>query len=103
MNCLDITLFFLLISIALFSIGVLGVLIRRNVLVMLISLELMLNAVNLSLLAFSKMHNDIGGQVFALFIMCVIAAELAVGLAIIICFYRNFYSTDVNTANTLRG
>ncbi|WP_033565680.1 NADH-quinone oxidoreductase subunit NuoK [Sphingobacterium sp. SYP-B4668] len=85
-----------------FAIGVIGVLIRRNVIIIMMSIELMLNAVNLLLAAFSSHHGDPGGQVFVFFIMALAAAEVAVGLAIIIMVYRNTKSVDIASLSRLR-
>jgi NADH-quinone oxidoreductase subunit K len=87
---------------ALFSIGVLGVLVRRNALIIFMCVEIMLNAVNLLLAAFSAYRSDTSGQVFVFFIMAVAAAEVAVGLAIIVMIYRNTRSIDVNLMNKLK-
>jgi NADH-quinone oxidoreductase subunit K len=86
----------------LFSIGVIGVLIRRNAIVIFMSVELMLNSVNLLLTAFSVYHGDPDGQVFVFFVMALAAAEVAVGLAIIVMIYRNTHSTDINVLNRLK-
>lgn len=94
--------YYLLLSAVLFTIGVLGVLVRRNALVIFMSIELMLNAVNLTLVVFSRYLNLIGGQVFVFFVMVVAAAEVAVGLAIIISFYRLKGSVDVDEANLMK-
>ena len=80
---------YLFLSLALFLIGVIGVLTRRNVIIILMSIELILNAVNINLVAFSRLFGDVAGQVFALFIVTDAAAEAAVGLGIIIAFFRN--------------
>ena len=93
---------YLLLSIVLFSIGVLGVLFRRNAIIILMSVELMLNAVNLLLVAFSSYWNDSAGQVFVFFVMVVAAAEVAVGLAILVMIYRNTKSTDIDVLNKLK-
>lgn len=93
---------YLMLSTVLFSIGVLGVLLRRNAIIMFMSIELMLNAVNLLLTAFSVMHGDSAGQVFVFFIMAVAAAEVAVGLAILTMIYRNVKSVDINILNKLK-
>lgn len=85
-----------------FSIGVIGVLIRRNVIIIMMSVELMLNSVNLLLAAFSAYSGDPSGQVFVFFIMALAAAEVAVGLAIIIMVYRNTKSVDIDTLSKLR-
>lgn len=93
---------YILLSAIIFSIGVIGVLIRRNAIVIFMSVELMLNAVNLLLTAFSAYWGDASGQVFVFFIMALAAAEVAVGLAIIVMIYRNTNSTDVNVLNRLK-
>ncbi len=93
---------YILLSAIIFSIGVTGVLIRRNAIVIFMSVELMLNAVNLLLTAFSAYWGDASGQVFVFFIMALAAAEVAVGLAIIVMIYRNTNSTDVNVLNRLK-
>ncbi|MFB5945683.1 NADH-quinone oxidoreductase subunit NuoK [Albibacterium profundi] len=85
-----------------FAVGVIGVLTRRNVIVIMMSVELMLNAVNLLLVAFSVFHGDASGQVFVFFIMALAAAEVAVGLAIIMMVYRNTRSIDINILNRLK-
>ncbi len=84
----------------LFAIGVVGVLFRRNAIIVFMSIEIMLNAVNLAFIAFSRYHGDVNGQVFVFFIMTLAAAEVAVGLAIIIGVYRNLrtsYITDIKS------
>lgn len=93
---------YVLISTILFSIGVLGVLFRKNAIVIFMSIELMLNAINLLLVAFSCYHSDAAGQVFVFFIMAVAAAEVSVGLAILIMIYRNTKSTDIDFLNKLK-
>jgi len=80
---------YLFLSLALFTIGVIGVLTRRNVIIILMSIELILNAVNINLIAFSRMFGSVDGQIFALFVITDAAAEAAVGLGIIIAFFRN--------------
>jgi NADH-quinone oxidoreductase subunit K len=104
--------YYIFLSITLFSIGVAGVLTRRNAIIIFMCVELMLNAVNLLLVAFSKMHHlamqasnpnaGINGQIFVFFIMVVAAAEVSVGLAIIAMLYRNTHSVDVNFLNRLK-
>jgi NADH-quinone oxidoreductase subunit K len=94
---------YLVLSSLLFVIGVMGVLVRRNAIVIFMSVELMLNAVNLLLAAFSAYRGDPAGQIFVFFIMAVAAAEVAVGLAIIVMIYRNTRSIDVNFLNRLKG
>lgn len=86
----------------LFAIGVLGVLYRRNAIIIFMCIELMLNAVNILLVAFSTYLNDAAGQVFVFFIMAVAAAEVAVGLAILMMMYRNTKTTDINILNRLK-
>ncbi|MBC7744326.1 MAG: NADH-quinone oxidoreductase subunit NuoK [Flavobacterium sp.] len=93
---------YILLSAVIFTIGVIGVLIRRNAIIIFMSIELMLNAVNLLLTAFSVYHNDASGQVFVFFIMALAAAEVAVGLAIIVMIFRNTSSTDINILNKLK-
>ena len=93
---------YILLSAVLFTIGVLGVLFRRNAIIIFMSIELMLNAINLLLVAFSTYFSDSTGQVFVFFIMAVAAAEVAVGLAILMSVYRNSKSTDINTLNKLK-
>ena len=92
---------FLALSVVLFSIGTFGVLVRRNAIIMFLCIELQLNAVNLALVAFSRMHG-IEGQVFVFFVMTVAAAEAAVGLAIIISVFRHFKSMDVGRFRLLK-
>ncbi len=104
--------YYIFLSVALFCIGVAGVLTRRNAIIIFMCVELMLNAVNLLLIAFSKMHHatagvadpnaGINGQIFVFFIMVVAAAEVSVGLAIIAMMYRNTHSVDVNFLNRLK-
>ena len=93
---------YLLLSTILFTIGVMGVLFRRNFIIIFMSIELMLNAVNLLLAAFSAHHGNEAGQIFVFFIMVVAAAEVAVGLAILVMIYRNIKSTDINSLNQLK-
>jgi NADH-quinone oxidoreductase subunit K len=90
------------LSAVLFGLGVLGVLFRRNAIIILMCVELMLNAVNLLLVAFSAHHSDPNGQVFVIFIMVVAAAEVAVGLAILMMIYRNSKTTDIDFLNKLK-
>ncbi len=94
---------YILLCSILFCIGVMGVLFRRNAIIIFMSIELMLNAVNLLLVAFSAYHNDAKGQVFVFFTMAVAAAEIAVGLAILVVVYRNTKSTDIDVLNRLKG
>ena len=107
--------YYIFLCLTLFSIGIIGVLTHRNAIIVFMCVELMLNAVNLLLVAFSKMHHGIAlvadpnattgieGQLFVFFIMVVAAAEVSVGLAIIVLLYRNTHSTDVNFLNRLKN
>lgn len=92
----------LLFSAVLFSAGVYGVLARRNAVLVLMSIELMLNAVTLNLIAFSQMLGDLSGQVFGLFVIAVAAAEVGIGLAIVILIYRNRETINVDEVNLLK-
>ena len=92
----------LFLSATLFSIGVYGVLARRNAVLVLMSIELMLNAVNLNLVAFGAALHDLTGQVFALFVITVAAAEVGIGLAIVILIYRNRATINVDEVNLLK-
>ncbi|MGB0343808.1 MAG: NADH-quinone oxidoreductase subunit NuoK [Coraliomargarita sp.] len=92
---------FLLVAGWLFAIGLLGVLLRKNTLVIYMSLELMLNAVNLALVAFSRYNNTMDGNLFVFFIITVAAAEVAVGLAIVVALYRRRQTVLVNELNSL--
>lgn len=94
---------FVLLATILFVIGVTGVLIRKNALIVLMCVELMLNAVNLLFVTFSSYNSDPNGQVFVFFIMAVAAAEVAVGLAIIVMIYRNIRTIDISLLDKLRG
>jgi NADH-quinone oxidoreductase subunit K len=94
--------YYIFVSAVLFSVGVLGVLLRRNAIIIFMSIELMLNSVNLLLVAFSGYHNDASGQVFVFFIMAVAAAEVAVGLAILVTIYRNVHSVDIDELKNLK-
>ena len=94
---------YLWLSTTLFALGVFGVLLRRNAILMFMCIELMLNAVNIALVAFSNVHGDTSGQVFVFFIMVVAAAEVAVGLAILMMLYRNLRTTDTDALNNLKG
>jgi NADH-quinone oxidoreductase subunit K len=93
----------LFFSAVLFTIGVIGVLLRRNAIIIFMCVELMLNAVNLSFVALSRLHGAASGQVFVIFTMTVAAAEAAVGLAIIISIFRHRESVDLQNINLLRG
>jgi NADH:ubiquinone oxidoreductase subunit K len=94
---------FLLLGAVLFCIGVYGVLARRNAVMVLMSIELVLNAVNINLLAFGAMNRDIAGAVFALFVIAIAAAEVGVGLAIVLIIYRNRHSVDLNDVDAMKG
>ncbi len=95
--------FYLGLSAVLFSIGALGVLIRRNALIIFMSVELMLNAGNLALVSFARMYGVLDGQIFVFFVMTVAAAEVAVGLALIVSIFRSKHSIDVDQMNSLKG
>ncbi len=90
------------LSAILFSLGALGVLIKRNSIVIFMSIELMLNAANMALVAFARMHNNLDGQIVVFFTMTLAAAEVAVGLAIIVALFRLKHSIDVDQASLLR-
>ena len=94
--------YYIILSATLFAIGVLGVLLRRNAIIIFMCIELMLNAVNLLLTVFSVWHGDAGGQVMVFFIMAVAAAEVAVGLAILVMIYNNIKSVDINDLSNLK-
>jgi len=93
---------YLIVSVLLFCIGLLGVIVRRNILVIYMSLELMLNAANLALVAFSRFNNNLDGQVIVVFIITVAAAEVALGLALIVALYRRRQTTHVEDLATLK-
>jgi NADH-quinone oxidoreductase subunit K len=93
---------YLVLSAALFALGAVGVMVRRNLIVILICLELMLNAVNLSFIAFSNYLGSIEGQVFVLFVMVVAASEVAVGLAVTLAVYKRTGTLDVNNVNLMK-
>jgi NADH-quinone oxidoreductase subunit K len=95
--------YYLMVSGILFMLGTIGVLTRKNALLIFMSVELQLNAVNLSLVAFSRLHDDLTGQVLAFFSMVVAAAEVVVGLAIIVAIYRRARSVNVDDVRELRG
>ncbi len=100
---MEVTEFYQLLSAILFTLGALGVMIRRNTIVMFMCVELMLNAVNLSLVAFSRQFGEVNGQVFVFFVMAVAAAEAAVGLAIILAVFRNYFSIQTADVHDLAG
>jgi len=93
---------YILLSVALFSIGLMGVLFRRNTIIILMCIELMFNSVNLLVTAFAAYHSDPSGQVFTFFVMIVAAAEVAVGLSILVMMKRNVDSVDINLLNRLK-
>jgi NADH-quinone oxidoreductase subunit K len=93
---------YLVVSIMLFCVGLLGVIVRRNLLVIYMGLELMLNAANLALVAFSRFNNNLDGQVFVFFIITVAAAEVAVGLALIVALYRKREAAHVEDLTTMK-
>ncbi len=97
------THFYLVLSAILFAIGALGVLVRRNALVVFMSIELMLNAANLTMVAFARQYGLQGGQIFVFFVMAVAAAEVAVGLALIVTIYRSRQTIDIDDMNRLKG
>jgi len=94
---------YLLLSAILFSLGVMGVLLRRSAIIVFLSIELMLNAVNLTFVALSQHLGNVDGQVVVFFVMTVAAAEVAVGLALIVAHYRTLGTTDVDKMHELRG
>jgi len=94
--------YYLLLAAVVFSIGVFGILTRRNALIFLMAVELMLNAANINLIAFSQFYGNLTGQTFALFTMALAAAEVAVGIGIILVLFRNFTGVDVTEAATMR-
>ena len=93
----------IILSIIIFSIGIMGVLFRKNAIIIFMSIELMLNAVNLSLVGFSRYYNSVDGQVFVFLVMTLAAAEVAVGLAIIVSLFRNKQTINIDEINILRG
>jgi NADH:ubiquinone oxidoreductase subunit K len=94
---------FLILSAFLFCTGIYGVLARKNAVLVLMSIELMLNAVNLNLVAFSAYKEAVAGQIFALFVITIAAAEVGVGLAIVLLIYRNMHSSDLDQVDELKG
>jgi NADH-quinone oxidoreductase subunit K len=91
------------LSAVLFTLGTLGVLVRRNAIVIFMSVELMLNAANLAFVAFARLRGSLEGQIFVFFIMAVAAAEVAVGLALIVAIFRTKQSIDIDQLNSLKG
>ena len=96
------TAHYLVLSAGVFMIGVIGVMVRRNIIIIFMSIELMLNAVNINLAAFSYQLEQVVGQVFAVFVIAVAAAEAAVGLGIILAFYRNKETVNIDEMNVMR-
>ncbi|NNE73527.1 MAG: NADH-quinone oxidoreductase subunit NuoK, partial [Acidimicrobiales bacterium] len=94
---------FLILAAVLFCIGVYGVLARRNGVMVLMSIELILNSVNINLVAFGAYHNSLSGEVFALFVIAVAAAEVGIGLALVLLMYRNSKTIDFSEADLLKG
>ena len=94
---------FLLLGAVLFCLGVYGVLARRNAVLVLMSIELILNAVNINLVAFGAWHGSVAGAVFALFVIAIAAAEVGVGLAIVLLIYRNRHSVDLDDVAEMKG
>jgi NADH-quinone oxidoreductase subunit K len=92
----------MILSAALFVVGMIGVLVRRNIIIVFMSIELMLNAVNINLVAFSSQLQNAVGQVFAIFVIAVAAAEAAIGLGIILAFYRNNETVNIDEMNLMR-
>jgi len=97
------TQYYQLVAALLFTIGLVGVLVRRSALIIFMSIELMLNAVNLSFVAFCKQHGQMDGQIFVFFVMSVAAAEVAVGLAILVAIFRNRETASVDEVHLLKG
>jgi NADH-quinone oxidoreductase subunit K len=95
--------YYLILSALLFSIGVIGVLIRKNAIIIFMCIELMLNAANLAFVAISRELGDVSGQIFVFFVMTVAAAEVAIGLAIILSVFRHRETIDVDEINSLKG
>lgn len=97
------TSYFLALSAVMFSLGILGVLLRRNALVIFMSLELMFNAANLAFVTFANQYQLLTGQIFVFFIMAVAAAEVAVGLALMVAIFRNKHSVDIDQMSSMKG
>lgn len=95
--------YYLGLSVILFAMGVMGVILRRNAIVIFMSLELMFNAANLAFIAFALQHKTLSGQIFVFFVMTVAAAEVAVGLALMVAIFRTKHSIDVDQESTLKG
>ena len=97
------TQYYLGLSFILFTLGALGVLIRRNAIIIFMSIELMLNSANLAFVAYARYHQSLNGQIFVFFIMAVAAAEVAVGLALIVAIFRSKHNIDIDQMNSLQG
>ena len=97
------TIYFILLSATLFTLGALGVLVRRNALVVFMSIELMLNAANLALVTFAQARQSLNGQILVFFVITVAAAEVAVGLALLVTIFHSKRTTDVDEISTLKG
>ncbi|MBN2044682.1 MAG: NADH-quinone oxidoreductase subunit NuoK [Anaerolineales bacterium] len=95
--------YYVILSAILFTLGIVGVLIRRNAIVIFMSIELMLNSANLAFIAFARQYNELNGQVFVFFVMTVAAAEVAVGLALMVTIFRTKHSIDVDQLSSLKG
>jgi NADH-quinone oxidoreductase subunit K len=95
--------YYIALSAILFTIGALGVLVRRNAIVIFMSVELILNSANLAFVAFARLYNQLNGQVFVFFVMTVAAAEVAVGLALMVAIFRTKHSIDVDQMSALKG
>ncbi len=93
---------YLVLSLALFTIGLAGVMTRRNIIIVFMSIELMLNAVNINLVAYSAQVHNLVGQVFAIFVIAVAAAEAAVGLGVLLAFYRNKETVNIDEMNLMK-
>jgi len=91
------------LSVVLFTLGALGVLIRRNAIIIFMSVELMLNSANLAFVAFARMHDSLNGQIFVFFVMAIAAAEVAVGLALIVAIFHSKHHIDIDQLNSLQG
>ncbi len=97
------TSYYIILSATLFTLGTLGVLIRRNALIVFMSVELMLNSANLALVAFANARQSVNGQILVFFVIVVAAAEVAVGLALLVTIFRTKRTTDIDEINTLKG
>jgi NADH-quinone oxidoreductase subunit K len=95
--------YYIALSAILFSLGAIGVLVRRNAIVIFMSIELMLNSANLAFVAFARLYDKLSGQVFVFFVMTVAAAEVAVGLALMVAIFRTKHSIDVDQMSSLKG